>query len=398
MTATTTPTTTEFWVLPPVRRLALVNTQVPALIIAKKAIKKSDMLIFYPFRRPFAILKSMSKSLLRGAGLKIAGVLLSLFIFIAAGTTVMRYIIGDPDTVKSTVDKSGIYDHLVDAGLSAGETTLKNEGGPDIPLSDPVIKDSLKDAFGPEVLQANFEKLVDGSYRWLDGSVGQPDFVLDFSASNETFVQKAGERLGNRLRGLPPCTFEQLRTLRQEVDAFKISCLPPGASVDQIVQKAQVNLRTNKDLLPDSKITADTFKKPGESQTVFASAGKAPEQFQLLMRTPLMLLVIIIALGAVIIFRSPSRPEGLKRLGKNLVICGILILLIPLGLYLAQSVLIDQKSVDANPVVRDITLPLLREFGKAAAKIYLIFGSITVLAGASAWLASIKLSAGSKDK
>lgn len=328
----------------------------------------------------------MSKDFFRGAGLKIAGVLLSLMLFAAAGAMVVRFVIGEPGAVKTTIVRSGAYDHLIDASLAAARTTAKKEDKSNIPLTDPIIKDSLNQAYNSSVLRTNFENLIDGTYRWLDGSAAQPDFVLDFGASNEVFVRGAGDRLGERLRGLPACTPVELRAAG-EVDAFKAKCLPPGVDISQLVQQSQSNLRSRKDLLPDQKITADTFKKPGETQNVFASASDAPKQFQLLKQVPWMLLVIITILAAIIVLLSPSRPEGLKRLGKNLTITGVLILLIPLGLYFAQSTLTDQKVIDANPLARDVTLPLITEFGKAAAKVYLIFGSLAVLIGGSIWLA-----------
>lgn len=334
----------------------------------------------------------ISKDFFRGIGLYLAGVLLSLLLFVAAGTLMIRSVIGEPDAVKSTLVRSGVYDHFLGASLDRAQKAAKNNGDSksDIPLDDPIIKDSLKQAYGPEVLRVNFENLIDGSYHWLNGSVAQPDFVMDFSASNEIFIQSAGERLRTRLVGLPVCSAQQLENL-QDTDVFRATCLPQGLEINELVDDAKSSLRANKNLLPNQIITADTLKKPGESQNVFAGASNAPKQFQSLKQTPWILLGLILLLAAAIVLLSPDRASGVKRLGKYLIISGILLLLVALGLYFAPSTLIDQKSIAANPLAKNITVPLLAEVGKAAAKVYVIFGSLILVAGGLMWLAVHRL-------
>lgn len=334
----------------------------------------------------------MSSDFFRSFGTKLASLLLTLLLFVAAGAGVMRFVISEPAAVKETISKSGIYDNLIDASLEETKKPIKLEGIGEIAPNDPLIKDPLNEAYSPEVLKTNIESVIDGTYRWLNGTASQPDFVLNLSTQNEAFIQGVGNKLDERLRSLPPCTIAQLREQQETGNILRASCLPPGVSSAQIIQQVQSRLRSNKDILPDQRITVDTFKRTGETQNVFASANNAPEQFQLIKQTPWVLVIMIALLAAVIVMLAASRTEGFMKLGKILAISGVLLLLIPLGLYFVQSTLIDQQTINASPIAKDVTLPLLTEFGKAATKVYLVIGSLVLATGASIWFATRRMS------
>ncbi len=335
------------------------------------------------------MIESHSPTFLRKAGIIAVSWLLGLFLFVAAGAMVISFVAGDPATVKNAIAQSGAYDHLIENSLNTALESVDKKNTSDIPLNDPIIRDSLVRAYSPTVIRTNSEKLIDGTYRWLDGSAAQPDFVLDFSASNDLFIEEAGKRLESRLRGLPPCTAQQL-SQQQKMNAFKATCVPPGIDITPLIQQAKSNLRSSKNLLPDNKITADTFKQAGESQNVFVAAGNAPRQFQLLKQIPWILLGLTVIFALLVVFLYPVRDEGIKRLGRILTINGVMIIMIALGLYFVQAAIGGQKATGTNQLSRDLTLPILAEFAKAAAKVYLIFGAVTVLIGGPIWVVARK--------
>src|SRR3954469_14297530 len=101
---------------------------------------------------------------LRRSGLFIASALFAIMLLSTAGAAVTHFIFGDPNTIKSTVKKSGAYDHIVNAALDTAQQKAK-EGKDEtsVPLQDPAIRSIATNALTPQILQTNTEAFLDGT-------------------------------------------------------------------------------------------------------------------------------------------------------------------------------------------------------------------------------------------
>jgi hypothetical protein len=94
--------------------------------------------------------------------------------------TVMAIVVvfGNPKPLKTSLSDSKVYDTLVENALKSMESPNKpKEGqGDGISLAQPEVKQAVKQAFTPALLQSSTEQIIDGVYRWLDSKSTEPDF------------------------------------------------------------------------------------------------------------------------------------------------------------------------------------------------------------------------------
>lgn len=294
----------------------------------------------------------------------------------------LHWVVGNPDAVKGIIVRSGVYDHGIDVALDNQQKTVDKFG--ELPTGDPTVRAIIKQAYSPQVLRVSTEKFIDGTYHWLDGTTTQPDFSLDVRAPNQALIEGIGNYAKARSQKLPACTTQQLEQIKA-VNALSAPCLPPGANIDQLVEQAKAKLRDEK-LLSYQQVTADTFKGTGESQNFFEGATAAPKVFQTFQNLLWVLLILCAIVAGLIIFLSAARQRGLLRVGKIMTITGAAIVLIGIALYFTKSTVLSDASVKTGPIGKQITIPLLVEFSKAAGRVYLIFGGLVLSAGAVLWL------------
>jgi hypothetical protein len=292
------------------------------------------------------------------------GALLLLLLFATAFDFGIYRVIGAPGPVKATLSDSGIYNSVVGSALDQAKTS--SNGTSQVSLLDPAIKKAAEDSFSPQVVQTSSEEVIDGIYNWLNGKTSQPDFSVDLRSQKNDFAEKVGQAAKVKAATLPVCTSVPATT-----DPFSATCLPPGVTPTQVGTQAKNDVLHGQGFLEHPNITADSIKS-GSGHSVFAS-GKlkdAPKRYQLAKKTPYILMVLTILTILAIIFLSPTRRKGLRRVGFTLAFAGVSMLAFAWALnrVVAQNVIpqisLDNKVFESNVriLASDVTHSIDRNY------------------------------------
>lgn len=263
-------------------------------------------------------------SFARKFGLRLTASLFGLAIFGLAVTFSLNSVFGTPSHLKTTLRDGGVYEVI--ATEIAAQLATDAHTSTDIPVDRETFHQAAKAAVTPELVQQNSEKIIDGTYAWLDGSTPTPDFQVDTAAIQQQMSANLSQAAADRLSTLPACTLAQLQhTDMSTLDPFSIPCRPPGMNTATIRQQFAQNIGTGNSLLPDEPVTANDLTS-SDGQQVFAQAGHVPDVFQLGLVLPWIFGMLAILTAAVVIFFNVPRLRGVTPLSISLLITGVLLL------------------------------------------------------------------------
>jgi len=268
-----------------------------------------------------------AKRFARGA----ASAAFKLCIFLAAVTAAVSMTFGTPDTLKESLGKSTVYDHIVESVLSQvkQDTDLQAQQGgeqPDVPLDDAAIQSAAKQAFPPELLQRSTETIVDGVYVWLDGDTPTPNFSIDLSGVKQNLANAIGDQALARAQSLPACTRQQVVQLDpNNLDPFSLPCVPPGLNFQAERQKIVDEVASSQEFLKDPVVTADGWKDQN-GVSPFEHAKKVPDAFQLFKKLPWIFGILGILLAVALVFLHESKRRGLHVISRTVLLTGLVLL------------------------------------------------------------------------
>ena len=315
----------------------------------------------------------------RKAGLVILTPLLPLLLFTTAFDFGLLHIASHPVTVKKIIADSGIYNDAVASALNQAKSNA-NDG---LNLADPAIKEAASKALTPAVLQDSTNKIIDGVYDWLDGKTPQPDFNVDLSGPKAAFAEAVGSSAAARAATLPVCASIPSS---QSFDVFSATCLPPGVSAAQAGSEAKSQILSGgQGFLDNPVISASTIKSGNSNQSVFADQLKSvPKQYQRAKKTPYLLALATILVGAGLVFLRSSWRKGLRHIGIVLVVTGVFMLVFAYGLhYGINNKLVPNLKFSSALLATDVK-SLIKDLSGAVINNYYLFGVIYGILGTAA--------------
>jgi hypothetical protein len=316
------------------------------------------------------------------------GILSPLFIFLLFATA---FDIGfvrtatHPVTVKKLVSESGIYNSVIPNVLQ--QTKSISTGYGDIPVTDPAIQKAAKVALSPQYIQQNTEMAIDNLYDWLNGKIPQPNFRIDLGGAKTLFANNIADALQKQLSALPTCTFAQSREIAASgnFDAYHATCLPRGSSAATIAEQVKAGIVNQKDFLQNTTVEAASIKD-SNGQSVFNQAGikNVPKQYQRAKKTPLILSLVTILVGAGIVLLSATWQRGLRHIGINLLIIGLVMLLFSWALNRTVSKNIVPKIKVDSAIFQQDLRSLVTDVTQQIDKNYWFFGGLYTILGLAA--------------
>lgn len=257
--------------------------------------------------------------------------LLSSLFFVALLTTAFATSIniafGKPTKLESWLDQSGIYTSFVDAAIKQAKSSTTTSGGSNgISPSDVAVQQAATAAFSPTLLQQNVNKFLDANYAWLRGSVAKPTFAIDFTGAKQAFGQQVGQYVTAHLASLPVCTYAQSLNY-QAIDPLLATCRPSGISAAAEGTKLANQIVSGSGFLSDPLITENTLGgTTGSGKAYFEKYAIAPKIFRFATKVPLILGALALISAVVIVFVSPKRRKGLRKLGYTLTYAGVILI------------------------------------------------------------------------
>lgn len=240
------------------------------------------------------------------------------------GTATIR----NRETVKSWLVESGFYDNVVDTVLEAANQQESESGEADIPVDDPQIQAITKDAFSPGYLQENVEKVLDGTYAWLEGRTPKPEFIIDVSMAKQKLADGLANYAVSRAANLPACTPDQMAAMTDDYDALNATCLPPGVSPQAAAENLRYEILTNEEFLGDTTFSGDDFKIEENGQKVAIADSqfrRAQTVYKVTGYGPYIFGVLAVLMAAAVFFVSSTRRNGLRRVGIIFISSGLLL-------------------------------------------------------------------------
>ena len=136
--------------------------------------------------------------------------LLLLSLLLTATFWIMTATIGDRDTVKNWLNDSGVYDNFVQqiaeiaqeefANNSEQEPQSENVGGS---VDIATLTRVAESAISPSFLQESIEKVIDGSYDWLEEKTPTIEFSINFTEIKNELANGLKQEAIKRSQELP---------------------------------------------------------------------------------------------------------------------------------------------------------------------------------------------------
>lgn len=313
--------------------------------------------------------------------------LLAISLLSLAGTTVLRQTVGNPNSIKNWLNKSGNYDKIVDTvvdNIPKDPAQTQNS----IPLGQPELRSITNKVFSPKLIQGAAENFVDGTYHWIQGKSVLPDFRVDLTPVVDNFKMSMSDYLRTRLSSLTPCAKNQTP---KSSNPFEIDCLPRGYSVDALV--AQFRQSLNQDpQLSKTLITVDNFKKP-DGSSPFDHTKQVPKIYRIASFAPYIFIGLIVLLGAGIILLSTEKSYGLRLIAKSLLSAAILVLVDSLiqkyGVNFAANKIVNLNGTSSQ-TAQTLAVPLLKIAIQSMVVIYWWFVGIYAALAAGIYVYLLK--------
>jgi hypothetical protein len=292
-----------------------------------------------------------------------------------------------PKAVKKIVADSGVYSTFVQSAL---EQANAQAGGQEVvSLVDPAVKNLATQTITPQYLQQTTENIIDGVYHWLDGKVAQPDFSIDLASKKADLAVLVADHAKQQAAQLPACPRGTPIPDLSTYDVFSATCLPRGVTPDMVAQQVNQALLNNKDFLSQPVLTASTLKDSETGQPLFASEKfkNVPHYYQLAKHTPVVLAILAILALIGIVFLSPTRQQGLRRIGIVLLVIGLVMLIFSLWLGhsdIQNKIPLNSKNGINNQAVVTNLRNVIKDLADLVDKNYLFFGVIYTVLGAGA--------------
>jgi len=308
-----------------------------------------------------------------------------LLLYAAAFDMGVLRVVSQPTNVKQMLRDSGVYNTAVSSLLDQAKQQTSNDGNVD--LTNPIVTAAANKTFTPQYIQTQTENVIDSLYAWLNGQTAQPNFVVNLSALKEKFADNVAQAVEQHAATLPVCPDAASASAALN-DPVNATCLPAGTTPAAVASEVQGNLLSGKGFLDNVNINADSIKSNNSHQSIFASQLKdAPNQYQKLKKSPIILSALAFLLAVAIVFLSASRRKGLRHAGVLILIVGLFMLFFAWGLNQATIKEVPKLKLNNAVVTTDVHKVILDLESKIDQN-YWIFGGVYVVLGLLAILAA----------
>lgn len=235
-------------------------------------------------------------------------------------------VIGNAQFIEQTLQKSGVYSHVVPAIL---DQSVPDNTDPNTQafLQDAGVRDVIYQSFSPAYIQQSAEKVLDGTFAWLNGDTAAPTFSIDLNQPKTALVSNLTAYATKRASTLPICTIEQLRNFDVNQTILSIPCVPPGFDVAGAANQFGSDVVNSSGLPEEASLTPQNLKANNSGQTVFDTFSTAPDYFTWLVMSPYIVAGIALLSALAFCLLNTSRRVAFKRLGWTLFASGIFWLL-----------------------------------------------------------------------
>jgi hypothetical protein len=294
-------------------------------------------------------MRLLRKPLLGGTAMLLFGAL-ALFGF----TFGLLQVFGNPEPIKKALERSGIYQTVVENALTQTQEEQGAAAIGSIPLDRPEIQNVIKTAASPELLQAKTENALDAVYAWLRGETPELAFSLELGDVRANLANGIEQYAVQYASSLPACA------PGASVDPnnlFNATCLPEGADPAQLAAQAKNNFLQS-EALKETTLDANTIKTD-DGRTLAQSIRAMPNVYRSATWGVSGFGLLALLLTGATILLSSSWRSGLKK---------VLIVFIAVG---ALGMIVSQLSSIGMDRVAEAAKTPLKQSAASVAEILL---------------------------
>ncbi len=312
-----------------------------------------------------------------------------VLLFALPALVAINHTIGNAATIKVWLKDSKLYDNAITGLVDQANKSIKDQASEPAKQNDinrPEIQAAAEKAFTPEFLQTSTESVIDGFFNWMNGKTPKPEFAIPLGAVKQKFADEVNASAKARYASLPICPRNQ--PIPTEFDPFTVTCRVPGFDANAEIDRQTNKIVTNNEALGGKDtFTADDIKPGGDNkQPVYKQLAFLPALYRLNRLGVIILVILILAAGAGLVFLYPSRRLGLRRVANKLITVGAFILVWAILIGSAFGVLnrkVETKSNGASSSLQQSGLYVVRHAEQAIENVDKWFGVGYVVIGAS---------------
>lgn len=234
-------------------------------------------------------------------------------------------VFGNAGSVKGALERSGIYQSIVEKGLAQAQAEQGEAAIGSIPLDRPEVQNIIKTAASPELLQAKTENALDAVYVWMRGETPDLTFSLEIGDIKAGLADGIEQYAIQYASSLPKCA---PGAAVDTADLFNAACLPEGADPGQLAAEAKNNFLGG-EAFQETTFTADTIKI-GDDETLAQKIQKAPNIYRNITWSVYGFGLLALLLAGAVVLLGASWRSGLKKASFVFVAVGALSVLVSL--------------------------------------------------------------------
>lgn len=296
--------------------------------------------------------------LLKPIGLWLGLLLLSIALTTFSWSIVANQTFGGSSKVLGWLDEADSYSQLVNS-IGSLQIEVSGEGTDKQQLDTDTILAAAEESVDPGQVKVWTTDVVNGLYRWLDGSSDVPVFTVDITETKQAFANNLSSRLLDKYEALPACQSESDISLASK-NPLGAGCQLNTAVYQSSVEQVKQDIIENEDFLGKDVYDASSLGFDEESGSLGHGLAWAPEVYQRGRKLPMYMIVLAITASLVVITSSPNRLTGLRRVSSRLIssslagLLGIAISLFTLKLMTGSIV----SGTGGSSAITDILTPL----------------------------------------
>jgi len=331
--------------------------------------------------------------ILKKLGLGVAVALLPVMLFAFGSLVGIFLTLGQPDTIKTALDKSGIYKDAVPSllkQLGSDERPQESKDRDKIPLEDPKIQAIVQDAFAPDYLKQQVTNFIDGTYAVIQGKSKSLDFEINLLEAKTRLANGLGTYAEERLATLPACT--SVESIDPNgYNPLNATCVPPGVDKAAAGQKVRDEFLNNQDFLKDPVINANDLGT-SEGNKLDENLDHVAKSYGLVKTLIWATGILAVLLAVAIVFWSAERRTGIRRASVTFISVGAVGAILAwaatfiLG-RVAENLAKASPSAESNTELQAQIVDVIRLVSTDVRNWWIWYGVLLVVAGLGALIA-----------
>jgi hypothetical protein len=297
----------------------------------------------------------------------------SLAILIILATLQMTIL--NRANVLGWLDNSGIYKNIVDSIVQLQPST----GTEQQLLGENTVRQAINKTLDPAFLEQSTEKILNGTYDWLEGKNDKIVFTVPLSEKRTELKSNLAELVKPSLEGLPVCS-----STFSGVSTQQVKCIPPNSNPQKYAD----------DLSNRAIESSDFLSAPLTEKDIQQPMLPAPGLIRFIMNnTPALLaslvaIAILSATGYVLL--SGNKLLALQNVGRRTFFGTLIMVLVGAALWYFASKFTLSAFGD-KLIIDTIIDPLARLIASDVGRWLFIFSGIVFSLGGLIWLGTFLL-------